>query len=413
MRKTTSGLLSLALASGLGAMLTVPTAVASPAPSQGSFGEPQAAAPSDSLPDPIADKQAELRKTAVASVLKGEAKPERIGNSTVVKVGEAERAATAAKGNRKAQKAKKVDQYVELAREDTDELFVLVVQFGNERLTPELPRRTPTRTSPAPPPTTGRCSTRSPSRTARWTTPPTGTRRTARRTTRTSTSATAPSPGRESMRQYYEKQSSGRYTIAGMVTDPVTVQYNEARYGRSDGYPCASNVCSNTWTLVRDGMKAWVAQQTAAGKTDAADRRRSSSDYDIWDRYDWDGDGNFDEPDGYIDHLQIVHAGGDQADGDPIQGEDAIWSHRWRAFQGTNPRRADPAAGWHPGRRHLDLGRRLHRAARERRPVGHRPRVRSRPRPARPLRHLRAVLAQREPGQLVDPDGPEPGLRAR
>ena len=30
-----------------------------------------------------------------------------------------------------------------------------------------------------------------------------------------------------------------------------------------------------------------------------------------------------------------MHAGGDQADGDPIQGEDAIWSHRWKAYQGT------------------------------------------------------------------------------
>ena len=51
--------------------------------------------------------------------------------------------------------------------------------------------------------------------------------------------------------------------------------------------------------------------------------------FDQWDRYDYDGDGNFNEPDGYIDHFQIVHAGGDQADGDPYQGEDAIWSHRW------------------------------------------------------------------------------------
>ena len=43
-------------------------------------------------------------------------------------------------------------------------------------------------------------------------------------------------------------------------------------------------------------------------------------------------DGNFNEPDGYLDHFQIVHAGGDQADGDPYQGEDAIWSHRSKAF---------------------------------------------------------------------------------
>ena len=54
--------------------------------------------------------------------------------------------------------------------------------------------------------------------------------------------------------------------------------------------------------------------------------------YDVWDRNDYDHDGNFNEPDGYIDHFQIVHAGGDQADGDPYQGEDAIWSHRSKAY---------------------------------------------------------------------------------
>ena len=46
--------------------------------------------------------------------------------------------------------------------------------------------------------------------------------------------------------------------------------------------------------------------------------------FDEWDRYDYDGDGNFDEPDGFVDHFQIVHAGGDEAAGDPIYGTDAI-----------------------------------------------------------------------------------------
>ena len=46
----------------------------------------------------------------------------------------------------------------------------------------------------------------------------------------------------------------------------------------------------------------------------------------MWDRYDFDGDGNFNEPDGYLDHFQAVHAGeGEDAGADP----DAIWSHRW------------------------------------------------------------------------------------
>ena len=53
--------------------------------------------------------------------------------------------------------------------------------------------------------------------------------------------------------------------------------------------------------------------------------------FDVQDRYDINGNGNFDEPDGVIDHFQIVHAGGDEAAGDPIYGQDAIWSHRWAA----------------------------------------------------------------------------------
>ena len=112
----------------------------------------------------------------------------------------------------------------------------------------------------------------------------------------------------------------------------MKVPYNEARYGRSNGYPCASNVCSNTWYLIQDAIIAWVDGQQAQGKHRRPDQGRPGR-YDQWDRYDYDGDGNFNEPDGYIDHFQIVHAGGDQADGDLQQGEDAIWSHRWAAFQ--------------------------------------------------------------------------------
>ena len=93
-------------------------------------------------------------------------------------------------------------------------------------------------------------------------------------------------------------------------------------------------MCSNTWFLIQDAVNQWVADQQAAGRTEAQIKADLAS-YDAWDRNDFDGDGNFNEPDGYIDHFQIVHSGGDQADGDPQQGEDAIWSHRWKAFQGT------------------------------------------------------------------------------
>ena len=172
--------------------------------------------------------------------------------------------------------------------------------------------------------------------------------------------------GVESLKTYYEKQSSGRYSVDGQVSDWVKVPYNEARYGRSNGYPCAGNVCSNTHDLIADALIAWTADQKAKGRTDDQIKADLAS-YDQWDRYDYDGDGNFNEPDGYIDHFQIVHAGGDQADGDPQQGEDAIWSHRWYAFQNTSHRPGAEQARRRPDRQHRPVGRRLHDPARERR----------------------------------------------
>ena len=66
--------------------------------------------------------------------------------------------------------------------------------------------------------------------------------------------------------------------------------------------------------------------------------------FDQQDRYDIDGDGNFNEPDGVIDHFQIVHAGGDEAAGDPNQGTDAIWSHRSFADRPGAAARSGPAS---------------------------------------------------------------------
>ena len=49
------------------------------------------------------------------------------------------------------------------------------------------------------------------------------------------------------------------------------------------------------------------------------------------DRYDCDGDGIFAEPDGYIDHFGLVHAGAGEEAGGGAQGGNAIWSHSWYA----------------------------------------------------------------------------------
>jgi len=128
-----------------------------------------------------------------------------------------------------------------------------------------------------------------------------------------------------SMRNYYIEQSSGRYAVDGDVTDWGVVPFNAAHYGRDW---CGDIVCATTWWFVQDSVNSWYDAQVAAGMS-AAEIDAYLAQFDVWDRYDYNGNGNFDEPDGYIDHFQSVHAGAGQETGGGAQGDDAIWSHRW------------------------------------------------------------------------------------
>ncbi len=276
----------------------------------------------DELPNPQEDKRRALREEAVKAVLNGEATAMQRGPSTVVNLGGQQVQGVA---------GKKDAQYVELARETTDKVFVILAEFGNTRHA-SYPDQDTNATIPGPARFDGPLVNeipepdRSVDNSTVW--KPNYNRAHYQKT------YFGDGPGAESLKTYYEKQSSGRYSVEGTVTNWVRVQYNEARYGRSNGFPCAGNVCSNTWNLVADAANKWYADQLAAGRP-AAEVNAELASFDVWDRYDFDGDGDFNESDGYIDHFQIVHAGGDQADGDPWQGEDAIWSHRWKTFQNT------------------------------------------------------------------------------
>ncbi len=332
MRSTTLGL-SLALITGAGA-LTLAPAAAAPAENHRGIGEAHAANADHVLPNPEAEKQAALRQQAWADVLSGDATPETINGNSVLNVGQEPAAvqgrAAARSTNRRSSTTATQDQYVELSNERTDKVFVFLVDFGTQRH-PSYPDRDIAPSIPGPVTYEGPGFNEIPKpgpddNSTQW----------RKKYTKKYYRDLYFGDGElaDSLKSYYERQSSGRYSVEGMVTDFTTVPYNQARYGRSNGYPCAGNVCSNTWNLVSDGMTQWVADQKAAGRTDEQ-IKRTVAQYDIRDRYDFDGDGNFDEPDGYIDRFQIIHSGGDQADGDPIYGEDAIWSHRWKAFQGT------------------------------------------------------------------------------
>jgi len=321
-RNVMAAVLSLAVASGVGVAL--PSIATAAAPIGDSAVTSQAASP-DELTSPQEDKRRELRQEALSQVINGQTTVTKKGGSSVVRLKGHSR-----KGSQ--------DRYVELSREKTDKIFVVLAEFGNQRH-PSYPDQDTDPTTAGPSTFEGPLHNKIPKPDA---------------TVDNSTVWQADySPayfrklyfgagqGVESLKTYYEAQSSGRYSVDGQVTDWVKVPYNEARYGRSNGYPCSGSVCGNTYYLLKDALTQWVADQKAAGKT-AAQIKANLATYDQWDRYDFDGDGNFNEPDGYLDHFQVVHAGGDQADGDPQQGEDAIWSHRSYAF-GNKADGAGPA----------------------------------------------------------------------
>jgi immune inhibitor A len=310
-RNVMAAMLSLTVAAGVGLALPSVATAASP-----DGGSPSAVASGpDELISPQEEKRRALRQEALSQVINGEATVTTKAGSSVVKL------------NGNGRKGKQ-DRYVELAREKTDKIFVVLAEFGDQR-DPAYPDQDTAPTIPGPSTFQGPLHNKIPE---------------PDRAVDNSTVWQADytpqyfrnlyfgkGKGVDSLKTYYETQSSGRYSVDGQVTDWVKVPFNGARYGRSNGFPCAGNVCSNTWDLLRDAIKVWVADQKAAGQTDAQIKSALSA-YDVWDRYDYDHDGNFNESDGYIDHFQVVHAGGDQADGDPQQGEDAIWSHRWNAY---------------------------------------------------------------------------------
>ncbi|MFD1020629.1 immune inhibitor A domain-containing protein [Thalassobacillus hwangdonensis] len=119
-----------------------------------------------------------------------------------------------------------------------------------------------------------------------------------------------------SMKQFYEQQSGGSYSVEGEVAGWYTASQPAAAYGGN--YPTEDGSDVNARGLVKEALEAA-----------AADPSVNIADYDQWDRYDLDGDGNYLEADGLVDHLMVIHSGvGEEAGGGSL-GSDAIWSHRW------------------------------------------------------------------------------------
>jgi immune inhibitor A len=264
--------------------------VAAGAPKSPDFSEPSFSARPDDLPNPLGEAQAALKKEAINRVINGSATPETRNGSQVVRVG----------GNRFAELKKQPGK--------TDQIFVVLSQFSNNihpvvggtpgplhNLIPEPDRAQDNTTTWLPDYNSGHYDQ-------------------------------VYNGASESLANIYSKMSGGQYTTHASVSDWVTLPFNEARYGSNN-----FSQTSTYWPYVRDSGNAWYNAQISAGKT-PAEITAYLKQFDQYDRYDYDGDGNFNEPDGYIDHFQTVHAGVGEEAGGGAQGADAIWSHRWYAY---------------------------------------------------------------------------------
>jgi immune inhibitor A len=259
------------------------------------------------LDGPLSKTQEAQREEALKQVISGDAKVKERNGSQVVQL-----------------KSKKGDsKYVELGRERTDKIFTILVEFGDKVDSNFGGTPGPLHNQIAKP-------DRKKDNSTAW--------QADYNQKHFQDLYFGTGKKTESMKKFYEKASSGRYSLEGEVADWVKVPYNEARYGNNK---CGQTNCSSVWNVVSDGLSAWVAQQKAAGRTDAQ-IQADVKQFDQWDRYDFDGDGNFNEADGYIDHFQIVHAGEDESAGGGAHGTDAIWAHRWYAF-GTDAGASGPA----------------------------------------------------------------------
>ena len=259
-------------------VIAIVPAAAAPMASTGT-DDPMFVQREDNRPDPLTTKQLELKDQALQAKLNGKA---------LGKVGEVARG-----------------QYVQLAREGEGALWTVLGEFGNYNHNEMIAE--PNRAN---------------DNTTIW----------------------APdfsrayymdllfneAPGANSMRNFYIEQSSNRYTVHGDVTEWVKVPGNAATYDDDLESPLGGNA---VWYFLMDSVNGWYQAQLAAGKS-PDDINEYLSQFDVWDRYDYDADSNFDEPDGYIDTFQSVHAGEGNEAGGGILGDAAIWSHSWYAFYG-------------------------------------------------------------------------------
>jgi immune inhibitor A len=126
----------------------------------------------------------------------------------------------------------------------------------------------------------------------------------------------------QSAYQYFQAVSGNSFYFTGQVQDWVTADNNAAYYGGNDVDENDKAVPE----LVKEAVTKAVQNMTDL----------ELAQYDIEDPFDIDGDGNYDEADGIIDHVMLFHSSIGEEAGGGVLGEDAIWSHRFYVDSNTN-----------------------------------------------------------------------------
>ena len=174
------------------------------------------------LSSPLSDKQRALRQAASRRSCAGEATP---------------------RGTTRSSRSSK-GQYVELAQEDSDAIWTVLGEFSDR----EAQRR-------------------SRARTGWWTTPRSG--RDDFSQAHSKAALPLDAAGVNSVPNFYEELSSGRYTVTGEVEDWVGVPGT----GRLTTATTTAATRRATWVFVNDTLNAWYQQQLDCGQDRRPDRR--------------------------------------------------------------------------------------------------------------------------------------------
>ncbi len=115
------------------------------------------------------------------------------------------------------------------------------------------------------------------------------------------------------IKKFFDEESGGSYIFDGDVVGWYKAENNATYYGAAEN----GSDQNNATKLVIEALEA-VAE----------DPNVDLSKYDVEDKWDYDEDGDYFEPDGIIDTLVVIHAGIGEEHGGGSLGEDAIWPFR-------------------------------------------------------------------------------------